>query len=177
MGSSNPYSNLEKRLERLPSPEEEEKDYKIVTHQTWQLQEELSKRRLGPRGLALLRWLETGQGQTPELVDLLRKVCRKIPLNVWTPENGYLNEQGHLDPEVILEELPGLIHEEHISQALNRFGFGCKPEQGDDVLLAHLLEPDEMNELMRRYTCDPPYNKPIDRLPFETVPGEVEEDI
>lgn len=78
-----------------------------------------------------------------------------------------------LSADTILQELPGLIYEEHISQALNRWAFASKPEPDDIDLLAHLLESDEMVELKRRYTCEPPYCQPPGHLPFKS--GSVDE--
>ena len=169
--------SLSKRLERLPEPEEEARDWEFAPYQqTHQLTDQLKARPLGPSGRRLLNFLQTGQGLTPELEQLLRRVCSKIKLQEWSEKEGMLDSSETLDPDVILEELPKLIHEEKIGEALNRFGMDCKPEVEDIDLLADLLEPDEMAELKRRYTCEPPYNKPADRLPFESVPGASDEE-
>ena len=172
--------NPNKRIESLElsmlEKEEEARDFVIETHQTWQLTDILQARPLGPAGRRLLNFLQTGEGQTPELLELLRRVCVKIKLQVRSEKEGMVDSSETLSADNILEELPGLIHEVHIGEALNRFGFGCKPEMEDSTLLTHILEPDEMAELKRRYTCAPPYNRPPDELPFESVPSETDEE-
>ena len=133
---------------------------------------ELSRRRLGPSGQRLLVWLEHGGDLTTELEELLRKVCLKIPAKVWSPTDGCLIDQGHLDADTIIDSMATDLQEERKGEALNRWAFGCKPEPEDIDLLAHLLEPDEMAELKRRYICEPPYCHSPSHLPFESVDEE-----
>ena len=170
-------SSLEKRLENLLSPEEEERDWEFGPYQqTHQLTDQLKARPLGPSGRRLLSFLQTNEGLTPELETLLRRVCLKIKLQAFVEKEGLVDSSETLDPDIILQELPKLILEEKQYQANLRFGFGCKPAPEDIDLLSHLLEPDEMAELKRRYGSEPPYNRPNDHLPWEpTAPGEEEE--
>ena len=175
-----PYDSLSRRLSQLPDPEEQSRDWEFAPYQqTHQLTDQLKSRPLGPSGRRLLSFLQTGEGLTPELEQLLRRVCLKIKFQVFDEKEGMVDSSETLDPDVILEELPKLIHEEQVYQANLRFAFGCKPYPGDDTLLAGLLEPSERQELARRLSTEPPYNTDrADRLPFEPVPGEsVEEEI
>lgn len=176
--------NQSRRIESLEhsmleSDEDSGQDWVIEpSSQAEQLRDALSQRRLGPAGLALYHWLQTGGDPSPEVLTLLQKVCKKVHLQVWSSKDGFQNGPETLSADTILEGLPGLIFEERKHEALNRWAFGCKPGPEDSHLLAAILDSTEMKELARRYGSEPPYNRPADRLPFEPVPGEsVEEEI
>lgn len=167
--------NIERRLSQLPDPQDglEECPFAPVP-QAQQLIDALHVRPLGPSGRKLLNFLLTNQGLTSELEQLLRRVCSKIKQQVWAPGRGYFDGYENLDPDVILLELPGLILEEEQGEALGRLGGGIPPLPGDLELCRDILEPDELKELQARLDGSKPYpyNRPPDRLPFESVPGE-----
>ncbi|MFB3764836.1 MAG: hypothetical protein ACE14P_06255 [Methanotrichaceae archaeon] len=103
----------------------------------------LKNRKLGPSGQRLYHWLKTGEGWDTELEALLRGVCAKVPAQVFIKGQGVI-EQGCLDPDQIIKNLPQDLLEDAKNEALNRFGFGMIPKAGDDELLADLLEPEDM---------------------------------
>jgi len=79
----------------------------------------LHSRTLGPSGQRLLAWLEHGGDLTPELEELLRKVCAKISAHFWDGKAGFFVTQGNLDPDEIIEALPQeLADEQEYEEAL-----------------------------------------------------------
>jgi hypothetical protein len=142
------YSSIEKRLAQIPDPEEEDNECPFILSPRDDLLSELSRRRLGPAGQKLYRWLEHGGDLTPELEELLRKVCLKVPAMVWSPKDGCLIDQGHLDPDEIIGSMPRELAEERQYEEALKIGLLSGPPAGADS-----------------------------PLPFETAPGETEEDI
>ncbi len=136
--------SISKRLEKLPSPEEGLEECPFILSQRDDLISELTNRPLGPSGRRLLNFLQTGEGLTPELEQLFRRVCSKIKQQVWSPKDGFMVESElFLDPDEILESMPReLAREEEYEEAL-KIGLLSGPPAGADS-----------------------------PLPFETVPGE-----
>jgi len=140
--------SLERRLSQLPSPDEGLEECPFIPSQRLDLISELESRPLGPSGRRLLHFLLNGEGQTQEIVALLRKVCSKIKQQVWSPKDGFMIEQGHLDADEIIESMPRELAEDRQYEEALKIGLLSGPPAGADS-----------------------------PLPFESVPGEVEEDI
>ena len=151
----------------------------FIISQREDLINELTNRHLGPSGQRLLHFLLTGEGQSQEMEALLRKVCSKIKQQIWSPGNGMVESDIPFDADEILEALPQELHDERKHEALLRFSYGIQPLPGDMELCRDLLDPAEQEELQARLSGAKtiPYNKPADRLSFESVPVDNEETI
>lgn len=171
-----PYESISKRLAQLPSLEEGLEECPFICSQRLDLINELTNRPLGPSGRRLLNFLQTGEGQPPELEQLLRRVCSKIKQQVWSPKDGFMVDSDLLlDPDEVLDSMPRELAEERQYEAILRFSYGIQPLPGDYELCRDVLKPDELKELQARLEGSKmyPYQKSPDRLSFEPMHSDL----
>jgi len=134
--------NPNKRIESLEHSmlESDEEDCPFILSQRLDLISELESRPLGPSGRRLLAFLQTGEGLTSELEELLRRVCSRIKQQFWSPKDGFMVESDlPLDPDEILEAMPQEMAEEKQYEEDLKIGLLSGPMAGAESSLS--IEP------------------------------------